>query len=107
MVTNDEKLFMEYWEKNREKEKKFFHQLIYGSPWGLVFALPVLVAVLFHDWYKNMIPITGTEIILISISVLAIAVFYSVFRMKFKWDHNEQIYKELKFKQKREDESLL
>ncbi|HEY8657580.1 MAG TPA: hypothetical protein VIL78_00985 [Hanamia sp.] len=103
MLTEDEKSFIEYWEKNRENEKRFFRQLTYGAPWGLVFALPVLVAVIFHDWYKNMIPISETEIILIIITVLGIAVFYSVFRMKFKWDNNEQIYKELKFKQNKED----
>ncbi len=103
MLTNDEKLFIEYWEKNRDKEKRFFRQLAYESPWGLVFALPVLVVVIFHDWYKNMIPISRTQIILIIITVLAIAVFYAVFRMKFKWDNNEQFYKELKFKEKKND----
>lgn len=103
MLTEDEKSFIEYWEKNRENEKRFLRQLSYGAPWGLVFALPVLVAVLFHDWYKNMIPISETEIIVIIITVLGIAVFYSVFRMKFKWDNNEQIYKELKFKQNKDD----
>ncbi|MDQ2720737.1 MAG: hypothetical protein M3Z26_13395 [Bacteroidota bacterium] len=103
MLTNDEKLFLKYWEKNRENEKRFFRQLTYGSPWGLVFALPVLVVVIFHDWYKNMIPISRSQIILIIIAVMGIAVFYSVFRMKFKWDSNEQIYKELKFKEKKND----
>ncbi len=103
MLTKDEKLFIEYWDNNRDKERKFFRQLTYGSPWGLVFALPVLVVVIFHDWYKNMIPISRTQIILIIITVLSIAVFYSVFRMKFKWDNNEQLYKELKFKEKKND----
>lgn len=107
MLTEDEKSFIEYWEKNREKEKRFFRQLTYGSPWGLVFALPVLVAVIFHDWYKNMIPISRPQIVLIIITVIGIAIFYSVFRMKFKWDNNEQIYKELKFKEKKEDAVLL
>ena len=103
MLTNDEKLFIEYWEKNREREKRFFRQLAYESPLALVFALPVLVVVIFHDWYKNMIPISRTQIILIIITVLAITVFYAIFRMKFKWDYNEQAYKELKFKEKKND----
>jgi hypothetical protein len=68
-----------------------------------VFALPVLVVVIFHDWYKNMIPISKSLIILITITVLGIAVFYSVFRMKFRWDANEQFYKELKFKEQKTD----
>lgn len=103
MLTKDEMLFVEYWEKNRDKEKRFLRQLAYGSPWGLVFALPVLVVVIFHDWYKNMIPISKSLIILITITVIGIAVFYSVFRMKFRWEQNEQFYKELKFKEQKTD----
>lgn len=103
MLTKDELQFLEYWEKNREKEKRIFYQLAYGSPWGLVFALPVLIAVIFHDWYKNMIPISKSQIILISVGVLAIAIFYAFFRMQVKWDYHEQLYKELKFKQSKED----
>jgi len=107
MLTKDEKLFIDYWENNREKEKKFFRQLTYGSPWGLVFALPVLLAVIFDDWYKNMIPISKSQLILIIITVLAIAGFYGIFKMKFRWEHNEQFYKELKFKESQEDVAKL
>lgn len=106
MLTKEEESFIEYWEKNREKEKHVFRQLTYGSPWGLIFALPVLLAVIFDDWYKNMIPISKTQLILIIITVLAIAAFYAVFKMKFRWDNNEQAYKALKFKQQNEDQSL-
>jgi pilus assembly protein TadC len=107
MLTKDEKLFLEYWEKNRDKEKKFFRQLAYGAPWGLVFALPILVLVIFDDWYKNMIPISKSQMILIIITILAIAVFYALFRMRFKWESNEQLYKELKFKEKKDNAALL
>jgi uncharacterized membrane protein len=107
MLTEDEKSFIAYWEKNREKDKKIFTKFLYGSPWGLVFALPILVAVIFHDWYKNMIYISPTLITLIIIGVLAIAVFYTLFSMQFKWDRNEQIYKELKYKQSKEDAAKL
>ena len=103
MLTKEEKLFLEYWEKNRDKEKHFTRQLAGGLPIGLVFALPVLVAVIFHNWYKSMIYISGAQVILISIGVLGIAVFFAIFRMKFKWENNEQLYKELKFKAKKDD----
>ena len=36
-------------------------------------------------------------------AVLAIAVFYALFRMKFKWEMNDQLYKELKFKEQQPD----
>jgi ABC-type maltose transport system permease subunit len=107
MLTKDEKLFLEYWEKNRDKEKKIFHQLAHGAPWGLVFALPILLLVIFDDWYKNMIPISKSQMILIIITILAIAVFYALFRMRFKWESNEQLYKELKFKEKKDNAALL
>lgn len=107
MLTDDEKSFIIYWEKNREKDKKVLSKFLYGSPYGLLFALPILVAVIFHDWYKNMIYISPTLITLIIIGVLGIAVFYTLFSMQFKWDRNEQIYKELKFKQSKEDTAHL
>jgi len=103
MLSKEEIKFIEYWEKNREKEKNILFQLGYGAPWGLIFALPVLVALIFNDWYKRMVPISVGQLITICIAVLAIAVFYAVFRMKFKWDYNEQQYKELKFKQMKND----
>lgn len=107
MLTEDEKSFINYWEKNRLKEKKIVQRLLYGSPWGFIFALPILVAVIFHDWYKNMIYISPTLITLIIIGVIVIAVFYTLFSMQFKWDRNEQIYEELKFKQQNENAAHL
>ncbi len=106
MLTTDEKLFIEFWEKNRNKEKTFFRQLARGLPIGLVFALPILVAVIFHNWYKSMIYISGSQVIVIVVGVLAIAVFFAVFRMKFKWENNEQLYKELKFKRDADDAAV-
>lgn len=102
MLSPEEKKFLEYWEKNRENERDFFKQIGYGLPMGLIFGLPILLAVIFHDWYKNMIPISKTQIVLISIAVLAISLFFSIFRMNFRWDRNEQLYKELKLKEKKE-----
>ena len=103
MLTKDEKFFIDYWEKNRDKEKRFLAQFAGGLPLGLVFALPVLVAVIFHGWYKNMIYISLSQLIVIIIGVIGVAVFFTIFRMKFKWENNEQLYKELKFKEKKDD----
>lgn len=103
MLTKDEKFFIDYWEKNRDKEKRFLTQFAGGFPLGLVFALPVLIAVIFHGWYKNMIYISFSQLIIIIIGVLGVAVFFTIFRMKFKWENNEQLYKELKFKEKKDD----
>jgi len=103
MLTEDEKLFIKYWENNREKKKHFLSMLLGGLPMGLIFALPVLVAVIFHDWYKSMVYISDAQLIVIIIGVFAVAVFFAVFRMKFKWEQNEQLYKELKLRQSADD----
>ena len=103
MLNTEEKLFLGYWEKNRDKQKLFLRQLLSGLPFGLLFALPVLVAVIFHDWYKAMVYISGSQVVVIIICVIIIAIFFSVFRMKFKWEQNEQLYKELKFKAEGDD----
>jgi len=103
MLTKDEKLFVEYWEKNRDREKHFTRQLAGGLPIGLIFALPVLIMLIFHNWYKSMIYISGSQVIVVVIGVLGVAVFFGIFRMKFKWENNEQLYKELKFKEKSDD----
>ena len=107
MITDQEQLFINYWEANRDKQKKFFYQLAVGLPLGLVFALPVLLSVIFHDWYKRMIFISSSQLTLILITVLGIAVFFALFRMKFKWEENEQRYKELKFKQSKTAPNVL
>ncbi len=99
MITVQEELFIHYWESNRNRQKKLFYQLAIGLPVGLVFALPVLLSVIFHDWYKQMTFISDSQITVILITVLGIAVFFALFRMKFKWEENEQHYKELKFRQ--------
>jgi pilus assembly protein TadC len=104
MLTEQEKLFVDFWEKNRDKEKKVLNHLALGLPLGLVFAFPILLSVLFHGWYKNMVYISGSQITVILIAVMAIAVFFALIRMKFKWENNEQLYKELKFKQGSGDE---
>ncbi len=103
MITEQEKLFINYWQANRDKQKKTWYQLAWGLPLGLVFAFPVLLSVIFDDWYKQMVFISGSQITVILIAVLGIAVFFALFRMKFKWEENEQLYKELKFKEQKPD----
>ena len=53
-----------------------------------------------------MVYISPSLITTIIIGVIAIAVFYTLFSMQFKYDRNEQIYEELKFKQRKEDAAL-
>lgn len=95
MLTEEEKKFVEWWQANRLKEKKILSQLTVGLPLGIAFGIPILLSLLFRGWYKRMPYVSGTQLTVVLIAVLSIVVFYAIFRMRFKWDLNEQRYREL------------
>jgi hypothetical protein len=92
MITEEEKKFINYWEANRDVQKKFFYKLLVGLPMGLL-------SVVLSDWYKNLSFITSGQGTMIMIAVMGIIVFYALFRMHHKWERNEEFYQELKHKQ--------
>ncbi|MBY0478585.1 MAG: hypothetical protein K2Q24_13135 [Chitinophagaceae bacterium] len=96
MLSAEEKEFVNWWAANRLKEKRWVQQLAIGLPLGLAFGFPILLSVMFRGWYQRMPYVSGTQLTVILIAVLLIVVFYAVFRMKFKWEANEQRYNELK-----------
>lgn len=96
MISQENREFVDWWEKNRERERNWMNQLTIGLPLGLVFGLPVLLSVMFRGWYKRMPYISGSQFTIILMACLGIAVFYAVFSMRFKWEMNEQRYQELK-----------
>ena len=100
MLSAEEKEFIGWWEKNRTGEKKLMNQLMVGLPLGLAFGFPMLLSFLFRGWFKRMPYVSGTQFTLILIAVLLIIVFYAIFKMRFKWEMNEQRYAELKQKEK-------
>ncbi|NCU05660.1 MAG: hypothetical protein GXC73_16945 [Chitinophagaceae bacterium] len=102
MLSAQDKEFVEWWSKNRNKEKKLVKQLAVGLPLGLAFGVPILLSVMFRGWYKSMTYVSGSQLTIILIAVLLIVVFYAVFRMRFKWEMNEQRYNELLKKSEQE-----
>lgn len=106
MLTDQEKMFIDYWKQNREKQKKFFKQLALGLPLGLLFAAAIFIN-LISGWYKratmvfNSYPSLPSLILVLIAAVLLIVVFVSVYSVKHKWDLNEQRYKELLDRDKR------
>jgi len=104
MLSDEEKTFLEYWEKNREREKKNFKQLMIGLPLGLLFALPILVN-FFSGWYTraDMVGRSQFNPLILIIAVLGIAIFLGLFSKKHQWDMREQRYQELK---SREDQKM-
>ena len=98
MLSAQEKEFMDWWEQNRGKEKRLLSQLTIGLPLGLAFGFPILLSVMFRGWYKNMPYVSGSQLTIILIAVLLVVVFYAIFKMRFKWEMNEQRYRELEQK---------
>lgn len=104
MLDQKEKLFVEYWELNRLKEKNIFYQVLTGLPIGLLFALPIIF-LLFTGryWYKraDMVANSALSPVLLVIAVFTIALFIAVLYKRHQWDMKEQQYNELKVKENR------
>ena len=71
---------------------------------ALLFALPIffsLIIVYFFspEWYTKISQKASGESIMIVISLFIIVLFFSLARMHFNWEMNEQLYNELKKKQ--------
>lgn len=107
MITERDKQFMRYWEQNREKESTFLTKLLKGLPMAIMFGLPIILSVIvvtlfFPEWYTKISQTTPGMLITAMIAVFLIVLFYSYFRMHYKWEMNEQIYRELKIKEEKE-----
>jgi len=102
MLDQKEKLFVEYWERNREREKNILYQLLTGLPIGLLFALPIIF-ILFTGryWFKRADMVANSELnpVLLVAAVFIIATFVAVMYRRHQWDMKEQQYKELKVKE--------
>jgi membrane protein YdbS with pleckstrin-like domain len=106
MVTEEEKRFATYWEKNRLKEKKLLRQWFIGMPIGLLFAIPIIIN-FSSGWYTraNMwarAHNSNSGSVVIIIAVLIISVFIAVFYKKHRWDMCEQQYLEIQAKMAKE-----
>ena len=103
MLTANEEHFIDYWKNNRDKEKKLFRQLVFGLPLGLLIGVGIMISLVTDKWYKRADMIANTQMnpTVLIVAILSIAVFTGLFYKKFKWDQNEQLYKELLLKKKK------
>lgn len=98
MLTEEEKKFIDYWEKNRDRQKKTVRQFLLGIPAGLLLAIPILLNFL-SGWYKRAGMMTNTSDFnpgVLLVGLLLIIGFMAIFTRQHRWDRNEQFYKELK-----------
>lgn len=103
MLDEREKLFVEYWERNREKERGIVYQVLTGLPIGLLFSLPIIF-LLFSSryWYKRADMVANSEMspVVLVMAVVLIAGFVAVLYKRHQWERKEQQYRELKLKEK-------
>ena len=104
MFSQKEIDFMKHWETVREKESHFLSKLGRGLPVAMLFGLPIilsLVAVYFlsPEWYTKVSQAASGVLGTLIVAVCMIILFFSYFRMHFKWEMNEQLYQELKSRQ--------
>ncbi|MHA4845726.1 hypothetical protein ACX0G7_16245 [Flavitalea antarctica] len=99
MNSEQEELYIRYWEANREREGKFVTQLLFGIPIGLLFSVPVFVILISAKiWYKraDMAANSSLSPALLIIAVGLIASFVAVIYKRHQWDMKEQQYLEFK-----------
>ena len=104
MISEKEKAFLRYWESNREIENSFVHRITRGFPMALLFGLPIIlfvivVRIFLPDWYMKISGTSPGMFVTAVIAMIAVIIFYAYFRMQYKWEMNEQLYKELKSKE--------
>jgi len=107
MLSPEENRFIEYWEKNRARQKKTFKQLLIGIPFGMLLAIPISIN-FFSSWYKRAEMVRNSEDfnpVVLLVALLLIIGFVAIFSQKHKWDMREQKYLELLEKKKREESS--
>ena len=108
MLSAEETAFIKYWEHNREPHSTFTSKLLRGLPMASLFGLPILLSVIvvylfFPEWYTKISETTPGTFMVVLIAVVIAILFFSYFRMHFKWEMNEQAYRELVYKSGKKD----
>ena len=106
MLNAEEEKFIKYWEENREIRSSFSNKITSGLPMAMLFGLPVLLLIatvyfLFPEWYTKISAGLSGSLPTIVLAVGIAILFYAYTRMHFKWEMNEQLYRELRQKDKK------
>jgi len=103
MLTEEERKFVIYWEKNRLLKKKRSPQVAIGLSMASLLAL-LFVGNLLSGWYARadmVLQSNKSLVITILVAVLIIIVFIAIFSMRHIWEKNEQRYQEFLNKSKK------
>lgn len=102
MLTSQENNFIDYWYKNRLKEKHSLRYVYIGGCIGLLMGMLIFLA-LTSGWYQraDMIANSRFNPVVFLIATLCMALFIGWFYRKYKWEQREQLYLELRMKQQK------
>jgi hypothetical protein len=95
-LTSDESRFVEWWGRERERQRRRTYQLWLGLPLGLLFALPIVLNFLAgRFWYKRADAVGMSQFnpLVLLLAVVLIAAFTGYFHRRFRWEENEQRYR--------------
>lgn len=103
MLSKEENDFIQYWERNRLRQKKLFRQFLVGIPIGLLFVIPTVIS-FTSGWYKRAdMEANSADFnpMVLFVALLLIVGFTAIFYQRWKWDQYEQRYRELVIKRDR------
>jgi hypothetical protein len=103
-MTEQEKKFIDYWQKERQNKKKFLRRLSIGLPAASIGAA-VIFANFISGWYKRAdaaLNADSSVILVVLVALAATVAFITVFSAHHQWDRNEASYQELVHQQSQE-----
>lgn len=103
MLLEKEKAFIDYWNANREMEKRNPKPLIKGFVAGLAIGVGVMFTIT-SGWYQRATMVANSRLsgFTLLIAILLISGFISWLYRNYRWERMEQQYKELIYKQQKE-----
>jgi hypothetical protein len=104
MLTKQEEDFLKYWDGYRTHKSRIFRQFIIGLSMGLAIGV-CIIASISSGWYERATMVANASFspTVLLIAILGISLFIAFFYKKYKWEMNEQRYKELMVKKNRQN----
>jgi hypothetical protein len=97
-LNEEERTFVAYWEKERERHRPWMFGFKKNLTMGIVFGAPIALF-FFAEAPRHRELVSHTDLVLIMIGVVLTIVFYALFRGSSKWDEYESHYKILKMRE--------
>ena len=102
MLSETEESFLEFWSRKGETEKNSLRPLLVGFSFGVVFGIATIISI-FSGWAIRATMVANSRLSagLLLLIILTVSIFMGYFYRSFRWEKNEQYYRELLAKKKR------